>query len=606
MCGFAAFFDSRQLYSKSLLTSVADDLYHRGPDSAGFFSKPGGSLVFRRLSIMDPLPHSDQPMLDNTERFAIVFNGEIYNFKKLRGLLQKSGVAFRTNSDTEVLLEGFKYWGESVLNYIEGMFAFVIWDLNQNLVFAARDTLGIKPLYLARRGAFTGFSSETGPLRRMIGTKVSSIAMAEILTLRYPTERRSSFESIELIPGGTMVRLDVKTNKLSEQVFEDLLETLIPDNKMSFNEAAEITEEAVVESVKSHLQSDVGYSLQLSGGVDSSLITAIAALHSTKPLKTFGIKLADSRHDESQYQRQVAELYNVDHDEVVLDSADFVLGLEETCRALEMPTAHFGCVFLKRLSEIISRQHKVSLVGEGADEFFGGYSRYANLQGIFNRAAIARIIPQAILDHVPRLSTLQRFKIMDPTLATQTYHNQSVAFSLFPNLEPYTTISHKLKRIKGFKSRMLAADQLGYLGSLLWRQDRIAMAHSLEVRTPFAHMPLARAVNKIPHRFRIPGNETKPLLKKMAEKYLPHDLIYRRKVGLTLPIDDWICDEKVLKPHVMAILEPNSPLTHFADRHSLHKFINAFYAGRITSPADRKIIPLLAITNTWLTTLDSR
>lgn len=599
MCGFAAFFEKNREFSSGFLQQIDQDIYHRGPDSGASYIEEGCALVFRRLAILDPTSKADQPMYDESGRYVLVFNGEIYNYPELKNTLEDKGFSFQTGSDTEAILKGFLVWGPDVVQKLEGMYTFVVWDKQEKIAHVFRDPLGIKPLYIARKGSAVGFASEMRPLRRLVGTEIDADALAEIMVMRFPTERRSNLKNIEMIPGGTYIRYNLLDNTITEKVFENVLDSFQEDSSITYEDALQITEESVVESVKRHLQSDVGYSVQLSGGVDSSLVTAIAAENSNKTISTYGIRLEDERHDESPYRQMVIEKYNTDHHEILLTGKDFTNELADTCSSLESPTAHLGCVFLKHLSKEISKQHKVTLVGEGADEFFGGYDRYSKINHTKQSALISKL-PSSILDSIQPLENKLRYKTLDPALVLQTHHDHNVAMKIFPELSYSIGTEKRIAHIKDLRNRIAAADQLSYLGSLLLRQDKISMAHSIETRTPFAHMPLARAVNKIPVKYRIPGDTTKPLLKKVAEKWLPHDLLYRRKVGLTLPIFDWMNDDSMLKPMAMALTDSNCAIAQYAEPAKLKKFVEDYYAGRVTKPTHVKILPILMITNLWL------
>lgn len=605
MCGFSALIDKSRAFDQNLIQAIDNDLYHRGPDSGGLFEDDACTLIFRRLSILDPTEGANQPMADPDGRYVIVFNGEIYNYKELYTALEQTGIRFRTRCDTEVILEGFKVWGLDILSKLEGMFALVIWDKTENTAYAARDPLGIKPLYMARKGSFLGFSSESRPLRRIVGSEIDPASLGEILSLRFGTGRHSNFRHIEMVPGGTFIKYAVAGNRIESHVFSDLLDTFEnPARNMSEEEALQIVEDAVVDSVKRHLQSDVGYTVQLSGGVDSSLVTAIAAEHSPKRLKTYGVKLEDPRHDESQYRKMVIDRYNTDHHEVLLTAKDFADGFVDTCRALEGPVAHSGTVLLKALAREIGKSDKVTLVGEGADEFFAGYSRYTDFARMKKAAAIARFIPAFAMEQIPRLHNARRYKTLDPAIVAISLIDHVEALRLFPSLTCDVDIAHRIKHVKSFENRMALADQLGYLRGLLLRQDKIGMAHSVEVRTPFTHMPLAKAVNRIPHHLRMPGNITKPLLKKVSEKWLPHDLLYRRKVGLTLPIDDWLRDERYLKPFVDMLKEPDAKILAFADRKKLLHYIESFEQKRLPRVPLTRIMPTLVSMEIWMRSLD--
>ena len=601
MCGFAAFFQKNRDFSDIFIKQIDADLFHRGPDSGGVYKEPGCALIFRRLAILDVSDSANQPMEDPSGRYVLVFNGEIYNYPELKKELEDKGVSFRTGSDTEAVLHGFLVWGSDVVKKMDGMFSLVVWDKQEKIAYAARDTLGIKPLYMAKKGNALGFATEIRPLRRLVGTEIDPEGIAEILVMRFATERQSNFKNIEVIPGGTLVRYDLSENKLQENIFEDILDSFKKeDNSITYEDALRITEEAVVDSIKRHLQSDVGYSVQLSGGIDSSLTTAIAAEHSNKRVSTYGIHLEDDRYDEGPYRKMVIERYNTDHSEILLTGQDFSKELADTCKSLEAPTAHKGCVFLKHLSKEINKTHKVTLVGEGADEFFGGYDRYSKIAHIRRNAMIATFIPTNLLENIPQFHNLLRYKKLDPALVAQVYHDHNVTMDIFPDLDYSIGTAARIKHIKDIKDRIVSADQLSYLGCLLNRQDKISMAHSVEARTPFSYMPLARAINKIPTKFRVPGNTTKPLLKKIAEKWLPYDLIYRRKVGLSLPIMDWMMDDAALKPMTMDLTRPDCALAEYSSSEKLSDFVHDFYEGRIAKPTHKKILPILMITNLWL------
>lgn len=605
MCGLAALFEKDRVFDPALCSQIDLDIFHRGPDSGGMYSEPGCALIFRRLSIMDPTEGADQPMTDPSGRYVLIFNGEIYNFKELRKQLEDDGLQFKTAGDTEVILNGFIKWGPDIAAKLDGMFAFVLWDKQEKTVWAARDPLGIKPLYMARKGALTGFASENRPLRRLVGTQVNPDALAETMIIRYPTERLSCFKNIEMIPGGTLVKLHVPSGEITEKTFADILDTYKEDNRITYEDALQIVENEVVDSIKRHLQSDVGYCVQLSGGVDSSLVTAIAAEHTNKSLKTFGVKLEDPKHDESQYRKMVIDQYKTDHHEIMMTGKEFAEGLPDTCKHMEGPTAHMGTVFLKALCREIEKTDKVTLVGEGADEFFAGYDRYAKIAHTKKMELAAKLIPAAAMDAVPRLHNLKRYKTLDPALVVLNYSDHNDTLAMFPDFKKTVGTAQRIRGITPLEKRICAADQLAYLGSLLLRQDKISMAHSVEVRTPFTHMPLARAINKIPYNIRMPGGETKPLLKKVAEKWLPHDLLYRRKVGLTLPFIDWLKDDNILKPFVDDLRAPDARLAAYADREKLVKYVDGFQNGTIVKPTLQKIMITLVSTEIWLKTIEN-
>ena len=600
MCGFAAFFEKDRPFPANSLEMVSNDLYHRGPDSGGKYLDNDCAMVFRRLSILDPSPNSNQPMSDESSRFNIVFNGEIYNFRQIRKEIEKAGMVFFSESDTEVVLKGFMLWGDDIVQKLEGMFAFVIWDSKEKKGFVARDPLGIKPLYFTKKNGLMGFASEVRPLRRVSGTNVDKEALTDILIMRNPISPRSGFAGIDMLPGGTTVSFDLTTGKVIKKTSQDILTSFEPDYSITANDAISITRGGIIESVKSHLQSDVGFSISLSGGVDSSLITAIAAENTSTRINTFGISLDDKKHDESGYQLLVVNKYNTAHTELRLTGKDFAEGLYSTIQSLEVPTAHAGCVFLKSLYAQIQSKHKVCLVGEGADELFGGYSRYSEIGKNNLRGVLSKIIPSAIIKRWSKLHSLERFKNLHPALVVQLLHDHNLMLECFPDLCINSSYGNQLDQVVGFGNKIAAADQLVYLRTLLLRQDKVAMAHSIETRTPFAHLPLSKKINKIPMRYRLSGGETKPLLKKVAEEWLPRELIYRRKQGLPLPLDQWMRDEQILKPFVLNLCSNSSAIGKYADQSMIRKVVGTFLETSNQDHRLPKIISQLLFLNVWL------
>ena len=581
MCGFVALFDEGRVFPRPLLAAIGKDLFHRGPDSGGVLSEPGLALVFRRLAILDPGAQADQPMTDPSGRYTIVFNGEIYNFRALRAALAQSGVTLRTTGDTEVILQGYIAWGESVVERLEGMFAFVLLDRAEGTVIAARDPFGVKPLYLMRRGALTAFSSEMRPLARLAPLSPDPIALAELVTFRFAAGRLSNLAGIEKLPGGTVATLSLDDGDLSERRFADPLDSLAPDPSMTRAEAVESAEKAVRASVVDHLQSDVGYTVQLSGGVDSSLVAALATEAAASPITTFGIKLDDERFDESPFRQKVVERFALRHHEVRLTAHDFAEAMPRAVKHMEGPVPHFGCVMLMLLCDRIRETSKVVLTGEGADEMFGGYKRYDLWRELRRKGRMARCVPAPLWPLLQRYREIQRYAGRDPAIYGAVHHDFLALHRLFPELVPKPGAREAASsRFADFRSRMFAADQTAYLESLLMRQDKMAMAASVEARVPFTHMPLARVINRIPHHIRAPGGETKPLLKQIAEPHLPSEILYRRKIGLNLPLDDWAADPKGIGRYLDFLVAPDSRLAEFADRKRLLASIDAFRRGR--------------------------
>ena len=271
MCGIVALIERGRTFDRRLLEAMSEDMAHRGPDGAGVMVEEGVGFAFRRLSILDPMPRSDQPMSDEFGEVTLVFNGEIYNFRRLRAELEARGVRFRTSGDTEVVLRGYRVWGEAVLDKLEGMYAFVLLDRRKNEVLAARDPFGIKPLYLLQRGALIGLASEMRPLMRLVPPEPDPVALAELLTFGWAAGTLSNIKHIDRVLGGTVLRISLSDGSINRRRFCDPLDTFCDDAPLSAEKAVECAHDALRNSVEAHLVSDVGYTVQLSGGVDFEL-----------------------------------------------------------------------------------------------------------------------------------------------------------------------------------------------------------------------------------------------------------------------------------------------------------------------------------------------
>lgn len=294
MCGFAAFFEPERQFSPELLAGAGRDLFHRGPDSGGTCSESGIGLIFRRLAIIDLSEKADQPMTDPSGQYTIVFNGEIYNQKDLRQRLEKRGVTFMTHCDTEVILHGYIVFGEKIFDLLEGMYALVIVDRKENIALAARDPYGIKPLYMHHHGNCTAFASEMRVLTRIVAPEVDHEALGELLVFGWAAGTRSNLKNIDKVQGGTLCRVDLKDGQVVNRRFSDLTDLFALDEQILPNDFEDAVLDALENSLSDHLMSDVGYALQLSGGVDSSLIGAMSSLKTTWQVSSFSVDLGSS------------------------------------------------------------------------------------------------------------------------------------------------------------------------------------------------------------------------------------------------------------------------------------------------------------------------
>ena len=582
MCGFTVLFERERKFSHRMLSAMGRDLFHRGPDSGGIYTVPGVGMVFRRLAILDKNKKADQPMFDQSRRFTLVYNGEIYNFKSIRSLLIQHGFHFNTAGDTEVLLNGFIHWREKVVDYLEGMYSFVIVDHLTREAFAARDPLGIKPLYVCQDGPLTVFSSEMRPLRHIKSHDIDESALSELLLFRFAAGRVSNLRGIERLPGGTLAKLNLSNNSMKEQKFSDVLDTLTANKSIDKQYAQELVSESIRSSVHDHLISDVGYAIQLSGGLDSSIITALASKDVENKIHSYGINLGDQVHDESMYRQDVASKFPIDHHEVRLDGNAFADALPRAIKHMEGPSPHLGCVLLMLLCDKIRNSSKVVLTGEGADELFGGYSRYGNWHKLRLYEGFAHHLPKSLWPLFKRYNVLRAYERRDLAAFASVLHDYFPLMSMFPDLIPSPGVRENASsRFSNFCDRLMAVDQTSYLESLLLRQDKMAMAASVEARVPFAHFPLVKKINTIPQTIRAPGKVTKPLLKQFALNFFKEDFVNRKKVGLTLPLEKWLADTRGLGRYIDLLQDPNCELLKYTDRHSLVGLISKFRDGNV-------------------------
>tara|TARA_Y100001934_G_scaffold250469_1_gene312789 strand:+ start:97 stop:1932 length:1836 start_codon:yes stop_codon:yes gene_type:complete len=577
MCGLVALLGTAAGAAAPALTAMSADLLHRGPDSSGHAYGDNWALGFRRLSILAPGTGADQPMRDDEAGLSLVFNGEIYNFRALRSELEARGVQFRSGGDTEVVLRGYQVWGADVLDRLEGMFALVLVDTRRGIALVARDPLGIKPLYIRYRAGLVAVASEVRPLRHLAPLAVDEVALAELLTFGWAAGEVSNYAGVRRLRGGMSLTVDLASATVKERRYCDPLLTLEPRD---VTEAQ--VEQALNESIGAHTVSDVGYSLQLSGGVDSSYIAARIAGTAQHAVRSYAVRIPNYDQDEQAYRSLVLERCALEHEEVEMDGQAFADALPRAISHMEGPVPHGGCVMLMLLCERIRAEHKVVLTGEGADEMFGGYRRYGDWRRLRWQEWLSRLPFAGRLPNKPPFMGVHRIAGLDMPSYASVYHDWRAMRSVFPGLLP--TAGGDRRRVSAqfsdFRDRLFAVDQSAYLESLLVRQDKMSMAASVEARVPFVHMPLLRLVNGMSRDVRLPGGETKPVLKRFARKYLPGALVDRRKIGLLLPYQRWFGQPTALGRYLDLLTEPNARLAAFAEPGALARAVSGLRAGQ--------------------------
>ncbi len=546
MCGIVAQLGGRDCRpDRKLIEQMAADIRHRGPDDEGYYCDLWCGLGFRRLSILDTTSAGHQPMFDEDRRYVIVYNGELYNYKVLQAQLEQRGYTFRSHSDTEVVLKAFLEWGTSCVEKFIGMFAFIVVDLRAQSAFAARDHLGIKPLYFMKHDGSLFLASEIKCFRHVRPFELNCDALYEQFFFRYVSGRNTIFKNIFRLPAGTWIMFD-KAGALTEKKYYDVTESLLsPASPVDY----ESVEAQLKDNIWQHTQSDVGYNVQLSGGIDSSYITAVLAGDYGQKLHTYSVTLRGYEKDESRYQNLVARQCDTDHHPYDLDGNDFAGMLPKATWHMDMPIVHTACVFLMELCRHSAENSKVILTGEGADELFGGYDRYAHITGLSSQGiafALKRSgVRPFMIPPLWRGKGLRKLLMYDFGLYEQ-WSREMGPFVRLHDIEkkiPYReSVSGRFYDLPG---KIFASDQTSYLGSLLERQDKMSMSMSVEARVPYCVHTMFDLVNGFSAHEKI-KKSPKYILKKLAQKYFNPDFAFRRKVGFVLPYSKWLKDRRHL------------------------------------------------------------
>ncbi len=566
MCGIAGkiYFNNERVVTEDL-KKMGRALEHRGPDQAGTQAHGRWGFAFQRLAIIDTSKAGNQPMADADKKYWIVFNGEIYNFKELREDLEKDGVRFYSKTDTEVIIYLYKKYGPACVHKLRGMFAFAIYDTLHNELFIARDRVGKKPLKYYHDANVFIFASELKAIftQKEVKKEPDFPAIDEYLTYQYVPHPKTGFKNIWKLPPATYATIYANGTKEETRYWQ--LDYTHKQNH-SETEWKKIIIEKLREAVRLRLVADVPLGAHLSGGIDSSLIVALMAHEINKPIKTFSIGFKESRYNELPYARMVAEKYNTDHHEYIVEPKTIDI-LPELVYHYEEPYADSSALPTWHLTKITKQKVTVALNGDGGDENFAGYERYAAMK-LFNRLQYIPAKPllaeiNKALYNITGLDTFKRahrwFTSYDgnPDIFFRniiSYLSQNDKKRMYmPVLKAATAGSRWESFLKNnfgeakannWLDRLLYVDSNTYLpNDLLVKTDIAGMAHSLEVRSPFLDHELMECAASLPAHLKINGMNKKYLLKKIAEDYLPSACIYRRKQGFSVPLAPWFKSE---------------------------------------------------------------
>ena len=577
MCGIAGFFQVRPEYAKPMTRLDADrmlaSLWRRGPDGYGEWRSEDDLcwLGHRRLAIID-LVTGDQPMTNENGNIWTVFNGEIYNFKELRSELLSRGHFFRTASDTEVLVHGYKEWGgEGLVRRLRGIFAFAIFEKRTRSLFLARDHMGVKPLYWWSDGNVLLFGSEIKALLAhslLRRRSVNHAGVAQFLVTRYVSRPETMFDGINRLPEGSwlVIRSGDKTSP-KPVTYWDVTYPDEPPRYQSMDEATNALDQLLTETVEMQLVADVPVGAQLSGGVDSSIVVALmkkAMLKSgqTAAVKTFSVGFDVPGFSELDYARKIARRYGTDHHEIRVGFQDFLNELALLCWIYDEPVGEPPAIPTYLMCKKAKEEVTVMLCGEGADEQFGGYNKYV-FEGFskyvqwlptgarrFALREAAKLLPfaarryRSILEILGLPREAERYASWYGAFDTalqKTIMNPDIVEAVGDRFVEHA-FGSILRQCGSSDSlnRFLYCDIHSRLvDDLLVKGDRMSMGASIEARVPYLDHHVVEFAARLPRSYKINGLQTKLVLKRLAERYVPPEIIYRRKVGFTVPLSSW-------------------------------------------------------------------
>jgi asparagine synthase (glutamine-hydrolysing) len=577
MCGIVGIFNISQSepVDGQLLAAMNQAQFHRGPDEGDQYLTEDIGLGHRRLAIID-LAAGQQPMQDESGRFVLIFNGEVYNFPSLRAELQQLGHEFKTHCDTEVILRGHMQWGDACIARLQGMFAYALWDNQQRRLVLARDRLGIKPLFYTQINNKFYFSSELKSLTLLPGLDktLDPKAIEQYFCLGYIADPQSIYKSVHKLAPAHYLVLQQDQPTPQPQRYWRLSYAKQQDGLSDTQYQQQLLEELKT-AIASHLVTEVPLGSFLSGGVDSSAVVALIAGMSDEPVRTCSIGFDVASYDESDYATSVAKQYQTLHDSRIVTSNDYGL-IDQLGGIYDEPYADSSALATYRVCELAREKVTVSMSGDGADELLAGYRRYKLLM---NENQLRSRLPESLrklifkplgryfpkLDWAPRMF---RAKTTFQSLAMDLVEGYLHGVSLLKQHQRDALFSDSLKQALGgyntielfrhYEKEFDGRDPLSLLqyidintwlvGDILTKVDRVSMANSLEVRVPFLDHKFVEWSATVPVAQKLRQGEGKYVLKKAMEAYLPKDILYRPKMGFRVPLDHWFRAE--LKDYV--------------------------------------------------------
>jgi asparagine synthase (glutamine-hydrolysing) len=588
MCGIGGIFDPTYQRGNdnlsSALSAMVNILHHRGPDDKGIWVSQEAviGLTHARLSILDLSPAGHQPMTSKNKRYVISFNGEIYNFLELKQELVLFGHKFQGSSDTEVMLSAFEEWGLSAaLPHFTGMFAFALWDCKEKILHLVRDRVGKKPLYYTLQARGIYFASEIKALLAVpdLSFDLDPVSLDQFLSFGSIHGMRTIFTQVQELQPGYRMEVDSSLNCRSIRYWyphwdlannfqtHDLQANNLQAGNLHLEEALERTEQLLSQAIFRRLRADVPVGAFLSGGIDSGLVVAMAAQELSRPLITLSIGFKNGQFDERPLARLVARRYHTDHRELVVDP-DIVELLPRIVQSYDEPFADSSAIPSYCVAELARQHVKVVLNGDGGDELFAGYRRYiaARLWNQFKFLTVPQLnrfwiwmdtfLPQPSTFRTPYAFARRLLRGITKTEASRYHAWCADGFTLEEKQHLYRNplpldhgieeINERLQALGEMDTlhKYLALDFSGVLpDDLLVKMDIATMAHGLEARSPFLDHHMVEWAQALPNNLLLPGRVTKPLLRRLAKKYLPDEVVTAPKRGFEVPLHQWLQDD---------------------------------------------------------------
>jgi len=552
MCGFCGFsgIPNTESGSEAIITAMMDKIVHRGPDSSGMYLGENMTLGFRRLSLID-LESGKQPMYNENGNLVLVFNGEIYNYLELKEMLEEKGHIFSSEADSEILLHLYEEFGSNMLSHLRGMFAFVLYDIEANRLFCARDPFGIKPFYYTKTDSGILFGSEIKSFfaHPEFNPTVNLEALGQYLTFQYSVLTETFFKGVYKLPPAHFLTLDDENITIARYHSH-----LFTPADLEIEQSVQNIDQTVLESISKHMISDVEVGSFLSSGVDSSYVAACFGGE-----KTFTVGFDYQKYNEIGYASDLSKKIGAENISKIITTEEYWDSLSKVQYHMDEPLADPAAVALYFVSQTAAQHVKATLSGEGADELFGGYNIYKEplSLGMYSRLPLSlREWLASCAKRLPKGMKGRNFLIRGAKSVEERFIGGAYVFTPEErnDILKYTTLQDPIDITRPYYEQVKHEDditKMQYLdlnlwlaGDILLKADKMSMAHSLEVRVPYLDKEVFRVASRLPIKHRVTRKNTKYAFRQAAARHLPPETADRKKLGFPVPIRIWLREEK--------------------------------------------------------------